>query len=52
MKNRELFDIRQDLSNDKDAKSTLLTEKVANMLSKEDLIVSGLNIETINALDL
>ena len=51
MKNRELFDIRQDLPRDKDAKSTLLTEKAANMLSKEDLIVSSLNIESRNALD-
>ena len=51
MKNRELFDIRQDLSIDKDAKSTLLTEKVANMISKEDRIVSSLKIETRNALD-
>ena len=51
VKNREFFDISQDLSMDKDAKSTLLTEKAANMLSKEDLIVTGLSIETRNALD-
>ena len=36
---------------DKDEKATLLTEKVANMLSKEDLILTGLSIKTKNALD-
>ena len=50
-KNKQLFDIRQDLSIDKDAKATILTKNNANMISRNYLIISGLNIETRIALD-
>ena len=50
-KNKELFDIRQDLSINNEAKAKILTEKSANMISGHDPIVTGLNIETRNALD-
>ena len=46
-----MFDIRQDLSIDKEAKATFLTEKSANQISRQDLIISGLNIESRNSLD-
>ena len=49
-KNQKIFNIRQDLTIDKDAKTIILNEKVANMISRHDLTISGLNIETRNAL--
>ena len=47
-KNKELFDIRQDLSIDNEAKAKIQNEKV--QIWSQDIIVTGLNREPRNTL--